>query len=232
MGILLRCLEGGVPALEAGLTDGRGLVTRGSSAPGLARAPMMVVGEGHQLACRQRSRIAAPGAEAGRGALGGRRGAARRRVHSLGGGPRSRRAVGGHAGRLRRGRRVGSLTIQLARCAGATVIGLAGPANRAWLEQHGVIPVTYGDGVADRIREAAPKVDAFSDTYGGDYVGLASTSLAWRRPAWTPSPVSTPCRSPPRPPETSPGRLLAPGNRAHPRQDRPDPLTARCRSPR
>jgi hypothetical protein len=34
------------------------------------------------------------------------------------------------------------------------------------------------------------------------------------------------------PPEAGPGRLLAPGNRTHPMQDRPDPLTARCRSPR
>jgi NADPH:quinone reductase-like Zn-dependent oxidoreductase len=40
---------------------------------------------------------------------------------------------------------------------------------------HGIIPVSYGDGVADRIRAAAPagKVDAFLDTVGGDYVQLA-----------------------------------------------------------
>jgi NADPH:quinone reductase-like Zn-dependent oxidoreductase len=36
-----------------------------------------------------------------------------------------------------------------------------------------VIPVSYGEGVADRIRQAAPKVDAFIDTFGGDYVELA-----------------------------------------------------------
>jgi len=72
---------------------------------------------------------------------------------------------------------VGSLTVQLARREGATVIGLAGQANHGWLEQHGVIPVTYGDGVAARIREAAPKVDAFIDTYGGDYVELALNEL-------------------------------------------------------
>ncbi len=40
-----------------------------------------------------------------------------------------------------------------------------------------MIPVPYGDGVADRIREAAPKVDAFIDTYGGDYVELALNEL-------------------------------------------------------
>ena len=68
---------------------------------------------------------------------------------------------------------VGSVTVQLARRAGATVIGLASPANHDWLRGHGVIPVSYGAGVADRIRQAAPKVDAFIDTFGGDYVQLA-----------------------------------------------------------
>ena len=68
---------------------------------------------------------------------------------------------------------VGSVTVQLARRAGATVIGLASPANHEWLAGHGVIPVSYGDGVADRIRQAAAKVDAFIDTFGADYVRLA-----------------------------------------------------------
>jgi NADPH:quinone reductase-like Zn-dependent oxidoreductase len=68
---------------------------------------------------------------------------------------------------------VGSIAAQLARRAGATVIGLASAANHAWLERHGVTPVIYGDGVADRIRQAAAKVDAFIDTFGGDYVQLA-----------------------------------------------------------
>jgi NADPH:quinone reductase-like Zn-dependent oxidoreductase len=68
---------------------------------------------------------------------------------------------------------VGSLAVQLAKRAGATVIGLASPANHEWLAGHGVIPVSYGDGVADRIRQAAAKVDAFIDTFGGDYVELA-----------------------------------------------------------
>ena len=37
-----------------------------------------------------------------------------------------------------------------------------------------MIPVAYGDGVADRIRAAAPSgVDAFIDTHGGGYVELA-----------------------------------------------------------
>ena len=68
---------------------------------------------------------------------------------------------------------VGSLAVQLARRAGATVIGLASQAHYAWLAGHGVIPVAYGDGVADRIQRAASKVDAFIDTFGAGYVQLA-----------------------------------------------------------
>jgi NADPH:quinone reductase-like Zn-dependent oxidoreductase len=68
---------------------------------------------------------------------------------------------------------VGSLAVQLARRAGATVIGIAGAANHDWLAGHGVIPVAYGDGVAERIRQAAAKLDAFIDTFGADYVPLA-----------------------------------------------------------
>ncbi|HEY2305651.1 MAG TPA: zinc-binding dehydrogenase [Streptosporangiaceae bacterium] len=69
---------------------------------------------------------------------------------------------------------VGSLAVQLARRTGATVVGLASESNHEWLKSHGVIPVVYGDGVADRIRAAAPSgVDAFIDTHGGGYVELA-----------------------------------------------------------
>jgi NADPH:quinone reductase-like Zn-dependent oxidoreductase len=69
---------------------------------------------------------------------------------------------------------VGSIAVQLARNAGAKVIGLASDANRKWLVDHGVILVTYGDGVEDRIRAASGgKVDAFIDTFGGGYVELA-----------------------------------------------------------
>ncbi len=74
---------------------------------------------------------------------------------------------------------VGSIAVQLARRAGATVIGLAGPSNHGWLSRHGVIPVAYGAGVAGRIGEAAAGhgVDAFLDTFGGDYVELALDDL-------------------------------------------------------
>ena len=73
---------------------------------------------------------------------------------------------------------VGSIAVQLARRTGATVIGLASPPNHAWLSAHGVIPVSYGEGVTGRIREAAAgQVDAFIDTVGGDYVRMAVEDL-------------------------------------------------------
>ncbi|MFE3259583.1 NADP-dependent oxidoreductase [Nocardia sp. NPDC059229] len=69
---------------------------------------------------------------------------------------------------------VGSLAVQLARRAGATVIGLASDSNHEWLQSHSVIPVAYGDGVMDRIKAAAPGgIHAFIDTYGDGYVELA-----------------------------------------------------------
>jgi NADPH:quinone reductase-like Zn-dependent oxidoreductase len=69
---------------------------------------------------------------------------------------------------------VGSLTVQLARNAGAKVIGLASEKHHDWLVRHGVVPLAYGDGVANRIRAASDgRVDAFIDTFGADYVELA-----------------------------------------------------------
>ncbi len=68
---------------------------------------------------------------------------------------------------------VGTIAIQLAGHAGATVIALASPDHHDWLRAHGSIPITYGEGVADRIRAAAGgRVDALIDTYGGGYVEL------------------------------------------------------------
>lgn len=68
---------------------------------------------------------------------------------------------------------VGSIAVQLARLAGATVVGLAGESHHDWLRSAGVIPVTYGDGVTERIRAAADNTDAFIDTVGAGYVRLA-----------------------------------------------------------
>jgi NADPH:quinone reductase-like Zn-dependent oxidoreductase len=74
---------------------------------------------------------------------------------------------------------VGAIAVQLAKRAGATVLGIAGPSNDEWLTAHGVIPVNYGDGLADRLRQAAPggQIDAFLDFFGGGYVQLAVTEL-------------------------------------------------------
>jgi NADPH:quinone reductase-like Zn-dependent oxidoreductase len=89
-------------------------------------------------------------------------------VQAVGAGPGDTVVVAGAAGG------VGSLASQLALRAGATVIGLASERNHAWLTEHGVIPVSYGEGVADRIRAAAPEgVNAFIDTFGDGYVDLA-----------------------------------------------------------
>jgi NADPH:quinone reductase-like Zn-dependent oxidoreductase len=69
---------------------------------------------------------------------------------------------------------VGSVAVQLARRTGARVIGLAGERNHDWLRRHDIVAVTYGEGQADRIREATDgSVDAFIDTFGGGYVDLA-----------------------------------------------------------
>jgi NADPH:quinone reductase-like Zn-dependent oxidoreductase len=69
---------------------------------------------------------------------------------------------------------VGSLAVQLAVNAGATVIGLASEQHHAWLAGHSVVPVVYGDGTADRIKEASGgRIDAFIDTFGGGYVEMA-----------------------------------------------------------
>ena len=89
-------------------------------------------------------------------------------VRAVGAGPDDTVVVSGAAGG------VGSLAIQLTLNAGATVIGLASERNHEWLSDHGVIPVTYGEGMQDRIRTAAGgKIDAFIDTFGGGYVELA-----------------------------------------------------------
>jgi NADPH:quinone reductase-like Zn-dependent oxidoreductase len=69
---------------------------------------------------------------------------------------------------------VGTIAVQLARNAGATVIGLASERHHEWLRAHGATPVSYGDGVGQRVRDAAGgRVDAMIDTYGGGYVDLA-----------------------------------------------------------
>jgi NADPH:quinone reductase-like Zn-dependent oxidoreductase len=69
---------------------------------------------------------------------------------------------------------VGGLAAQLARRAGARVLGIASAASAGRLRAIGVEPVAYGDGLADRLRSLAPDgIDAFIDTQGDGYVDLA-----------------------------------------------------------
>jgi len=74
---------------------------------------------------------------------------------------------------------VGSIAVQLARRSGATVLGIAGPSNDAWLAGHGVVPVNYGDNLPARLRAAAKSghIDALLDFFGGGYVAMAVQDL-------------------------------------------------------
>lgn len=59
---------------------------------------------------------------------------------------------------------VATVTVQLARHLGATVIGTASERDHEYLRSLTAEPVTYGDGLAARIRTVAPKgVDAALD---------------------------------------------------------------------
>lgn len=63
---------------------------------------------------------------------------------------------------------VGHLECQLALAAGARVIGLGSAGNHDFLRQIGALPVRYGDGQEERIREIAGSrgVTAFIDNHG------------------------------------------------------------------
>jgi NADPH:quinone reductase len=62
---------------------------------------------------------------------------------------------------------VGIMAVQLAVRRGATVIGTARPARHEFLRELGAIPVAYGDGLAGRVRAAAPGgVDVALDLIG------------------------------------------------------------------
>lgn len=69
---------------------------------------------------------------------------------------------------------VGSIVVQLLVRQKARVLGIASRNSADWLHAHGVIPVEYGEGLADRLRDAAPGgIDAFIDLFGPGYVQLA-----------------------------------------------------------
>ena len=96
--------------------------------------------------------------------------AAVRAVHL---GPGDTVAIAGAAGG------VGSIAVQLARRAGATVLGIAGPSNDVWLSEHGAVPVNYGDNLPARLNAAAKSghIDALLDFFGGGYVAMAIEDL-------------------------------------------------------
>ncbi|GII79358.1 oxidoreductase [Sphaerisporangium rufum] len=63
---------------------------------------------------------------------------------------------------------VGSFAVQLAVARGATVIGTASERNHEYLRAFGAIPVTYGPGLAERVRALAPGgITAALDCVGG-----------------------------------------------------------------
>ena len=64
---------------------------------------------------------------------------------------------------------VGVVLVQLAAAHGLRVMATASPGKHDLLARLGATPVAYGDGVADRIRKAAPDgVDGVFDLVGGD----------------------------------------------------------------
>ena len=64
---------------------------------------------------------------------------------------------------------VGSFAVQIAVDLGATVIGTASESNHEYLRSLGATPVTYGDGLVERVRAIAPD----GITASVDYVGTS-----------------------------------------------------------
>jgi NADPH:quinone reductase-like Zn-dependent oxidoreductase len=66
---------------------------------------------------------------------------------------------------------VGTVAVQLARLAGATVIGTASPGNHDYLRRLGAIPVAYGDDLVEAVRATGAAPTAALDAAGGDAIG-------------------------------------------------------------
>ncbi|MEU6019299.1 NADP-dependent oxidoreductase [Streptomyces sp. NPDC047515] len=74
---------------------------------------------------------------------------------------------------------VGTAAVQLARHAGARVIGAASADKKDFVESLGAVHVESGDGLADRVRAAAPDgIDAIFDLVGGDTLRAVAPLLA------------------------------------------------------
>jgi NADPH:quinone reductase-like Zn-dependent oxidoreductase len=74
---------------------------------------------------------------------------------------------------------VGSLAVQLLARTGATVLGIASPANHAWLTAHGIHAIPHGPDLPRRLAAASPtgRIDAFLDLFGPPYVEQAIQGL-------------------------------------------------------
>ncbi|MEV5085914.1 NADP-dependent oxidoreductase [Streptomyces sp. NPDC056159] len=73
---------------------------------------------------------------------------------------------------------VGTFAVQIAVAQGARVIGTASERNHDFLRSLGAEPVTYGEGLADRVRQVAPEgIDAAADYVGGDAVAVSQELL-------------------------------------------------------
>jgi enoyl reductase len=70
---------------------------------------------------------------------------------------------------------VGGVAVQVARRSGATVIGPASENNHAYLRSLGVIPVSYGPGLAERVRALAPSgiTAALENHFSGEVIEAA-----------------------------------------------------------
>ncbi|MGA5899760.1 NADP-dependent oxidoreductase [Streptomyces venetus] len=74
---------------------------------------------------------------------------------------------------------VGSLAVQLGVHLGARVIGTASEHNHDFVRSLGGEPVTYGEGLGERVRGLVPGgVDALFDTVGGDTLKVSANLLA------------------------------------------------------
>ncbi|MEV7953145.1 NADP-dependent oxidoreductase [Streptomyces sp. NPDC088141] len=74
---------------------------------------------------------------------------------------------------------VGTAAVQLARHAGARVVGVASADKKAFVESLGAVHVESGDALADRVRAAAPDgIDAIFDLVGGDTLRAVAPLLA------------------------------------------------------
>ena len=77
---------------------------------------------------------------------------------------------------------VGLLAVQLSLALGATVVATAGERNQPLLRDVGAVPLTYGPGLLDRVRQAAPSgITAVIDAVGTDEAIDVSLDVAPER---------------------------------------------------